>query len=352
MAGRKAHGGGALWILTALVYVALLTAFMLDFVFLNSSPFILYSFIFFLIFGVLLGMHAKWISPAVLVSMAFIVVSAIMYMTNAALQQFVWLNLSIIGYYLLISAVIGLLIDALVYNAEIKRRVSSIGERISARFSKKGLRYAPLIVALLLMAAPVWPSGPLHFPQNSRVVYAAYYGNTTTNSSFLLISDPPPYQYVVDLCTSGTNAVANVSIESGTPVQAFLFRNQSALSNAINKSAGYPFSKYAGIFKEYAASSAYSDGTTGVSSVTVPNYSCSYMALLYDNLTSVRISYSIRYYGLIYGYKTVKTPDYSAPYEATGTSSMVNGMTFLTKSYAWMVNSAELEGRLAALNAS
>ncbi len=329
MIGPKPKAGSMLRIFTKIAYLALLTLFVLEFVFLNSNAFILYSFLFFVAFGVLLGLYQKWIGPTVMVSIGFVVVGSLMYLSNAVLLRFTWLNLSILGYYLLISIVIGMLIS-------FYQHFSVLGKYASKMLKGKFLRYAPLAAAIVLIAAPIWPVGPYinHLPVVERLTHFSYYGNTSYSDSFTLISDPPPYQYVVNLCTNGTLASANVSIQADTPTWAFMFIDAKGLSSAINESAGHSYNVYVDTFSKYANRSLFTDGAAAKASITVPNKGCSYMALLYDNLTTAKIAYTIRYFGVVQGHGAIAVLNYTYLYTINGVSNVAQSINFVSSRYA------------------
>ncbi len=310
----------------------------MEFVLLDNSAFILYSFLLFLALGAALGFMQRRISETLLVSIAFIALSSMLYITSAKGLQFVWINLSIVGYYLLISAVIGIFIDtAIDEKGSVRRHIAGLENFIKRLTKDNRAWYAAAFVAVLLLAAPIWPAynGVPHSASYNMVEDAAYYGNGTNSSSYLLIDDPPPYNYTIGLCSNGTSAYAHVSVQSKSgPAYAFLFRNLTDVRNVESKAENWPFSEQISIYKSYADASMYSSGTIANSGISMPNYSCSYMVIMIDNLSSIKVSYNISYYGLQHKYVTIREAEPSGLISANSTSNMYSGMVYLARIYA------------------
>lgn len=352
MAKASLYGFRAARLLAAALWVVLIAAFAEEFVFLNNSAFILYAFLLFVALGALIGVRRQYIGGVLMASMAFIAVSSILYVAKAVLMQFVWLNLAIIGYYLLVSLLIGLSISMFAESNGWTHRLARLERFLSTILSRKVVAYAAISAALLLMAAPVWPAS-LTVPQSQYVnvtEYVAYHGNATNASSYTLIASPPPYNYTVGLCANGTDASARVSVQrkDGTSY-AFLFSNLSAMRSAASSAAGYPFARQLGIYRAHAEQSLY-DGNSSIAaaSVRLPDFGCAYMVLLYSNLSTIRIGYNISYYGLIHKYESVRVPGPSSVLVVNRTSGIVNGMGFLMRNYANAAALAESNGTESA----
>lgn len=329
-------GGRVLRMLAGALLLALVAAFTLEFVYLNSSAFILYSFPLFLALGAFLGVYERHITAAAAAAIVFIAVAATFYTADSILLQFVWENLAIIGYYLLISAVVGIFISILAEANGWKARFSLTASRLSRMAHSRAAGYAAVVAAAALLAAPIWPSS-MGVPISQYVnmtEYVQYYGNITSAASYTQITDPPPYNYTTALCANGTNGRADVHFQRiGGAAYAFLFDNKSAMQKAAQSAMSYPFHMQPGIYRQYASAYLYSKGTNASASIDVPDYGCAYMVLLFGNLSTVRVGYSISYYGLTGRYEQKMGPSPEAVLVVNGTSDIVGGISYISRRY-------------------
>ena len=340
-------GGRAARTIAYALYAVLIALFVLEFVDLNNAAFILYSFLAFIALGVFLGVYSKHTGAVLAMAMVFIAVSSVFYVANALFLQFVWINLAIVGYYLLISAVIGIFIATLAESSSWQRRLSGIVKRISRPAYGRAAGYAAIITAVALLIAPIWPSSQTVTPTDytNTINYTSYYGNATNATSYTLISDPLPYNYTIGLCANGTNASAAVSVRRVDGIAyAFLFGNESAMQSAAALAASWPFPGQVAIYRAHASSYMRTDNSTATGSVAIPDHGCAYMVLLFRNLSTVRVAYNISYFGLLHAYKTERVPIRGATMTVNGTSNAVRGMQYLGRTYAAALLAAELNG--------
>ncbi len=184
----------ALWLFLAAVFLAYFTIT-------NNAYFILYAFPLFVILGVLSAFSDKLSTYEIVGALAFIIAGSLLYMGKSitayygifsiaafftvyiiemkreyklysysvlALPDLLYflgffanlnfaINTAIVGYYLLIGAVISIFISA----AFGESKLHKIRKRFSP--SKKTVRmvpYAAVVVAIALIIAPIWPTGP------------------------------------------------------------------------------------------------------------------------------------------------------------------------------------------------
>ncbi len=183
-----------------LLFLLLSALFIANFVVLNNSGFILYSFPLFIILGFFGFLSERLSRYEIIASLSFIVAGALLYSGKLLMQYYAIfslvvflfisifingtehkilaysffalpdalyfigfisnanfaINSAIIGYYLLISAVISLFLTAAAgdskFHAKIIKALSH--ETLNAR-----LKYAAIIIMALLILAPVWPLG-------------------------------------------------------------------------------------------------------------------------------------------------------------------------------------------------
>ena len=232
----------ALWLFLAAVFLAYFTIT-------NNSYFILYAFPLFVILGMLSAFSDKLSTYEIIGALAFIIAGSILYMGKSAsayygifsiaaffavyiidmkreyklysysvlalpdLLYFLGffantnfvINTAIVGYYLLIGAVISIFIST----AFGEPKLSKIRKRFSQ--SKKIIHitpYAAIIVAVVLITAPIWPVGPslsLGMLPHARVNINASLLEHQPNSSTVY------YPIMVDYAALSGYTIANLS---------------------------------------------------------------------------------------------------------------------------------------------
>ncbi len=348
MSKRSPKGSRAARALAAALYAVLIAAFVTEFVYLNNPSFILYSFLLFVALGAALGVHSRYTGGVILIAMAFVAAGSMLYFWGAVLLPFVWLNLSIVGYYLLISAVIGITVRMAAESNGLEKRIAAAEKALGGLAGRDTAVYAGIAVAALLLLAPIWPAS-VAVPQSeyvNRTVYAPHYGNASETAQYQIAASPPPYAYPVSLCANGTGAIADVSVlrTGGAPVYAFLFRNSSTMQKAAEDAAGYPVSTQPGIYRANSESRMYVNSTMERARAEVPDFGCSYMVLLFGNMSSVRVNYSIGYYGQVMGYREERVPNPSAVLVVNGTTDILRSMGYLGSAYVSALAANELNG--------
>ncbi|MCL5099856.1 MAG: hypothetical protein M1158_01900 [Candidatus Marsarchaeota archaeon] len=329
-------GGRAVRTLAYALYAVLAALFIIEFVELDSAPFILYSFLPFVALGILLGMYGRHTGPVIMMAIVFIAVSSIFYSMDALMLQFVWINLAIVGYYLLISAVLGIFIAMAAESNGLSRHLKAAARNISKFMSGRAAGYAAIIIAVALLVAPIWPSSLTvqltDYTNATRAVQ--YYGTAINASSFTVIADPWPYNYTIPLCANGTNATAVVSVRrTNGMAYAFLFGNESSMQGAFAATAGWPVPRQPGIYRAHAKYTIETDNSTAAASIAIPSHSCAYMVLFFENLSTIRVTYNINYFGLLQKYVTVRVPVPGATMVINKTSDVVSSMRYLSSNY-------------------
>ncbi len=183
-----------------LLYLIIILSFISYFVILNNPLFILYSFIIFIIFAFILAFLPDFIEHMIALSIIFIISSAIIYSGMVAYialyslvafavlatalkfelfgkykfyiflaaflpilfyilklytyQDFI-INIAIVGYYLLISTVFGILIGMAIGEKKITKISTRISKNISSH--KKPYSLAALFIAVIILFYPFWP---------------------------------------------------------------------------------------------------------------------------------------------------------------------------------------------------
>ncbi|EQD59442.1 conserved hypothetical protein, membrane [mine drainage metagenome] len=162
---------------------------------------ILYSFLFFVVLGLVAAHKYKYTEYVVIASIGIIVISSLAYFSipNGTYAAFA-INLAIIGYYLLISAVISIFASIIAENNNLH-----IGKRVAKAFAGKQKQiYAFMIaIGILFLVLPLWPDGS--FINYSVLPYAALHitsvnqpAHAYSNGTYLLIINLSNYSSVIN----------------------------------------------------------------------------------------------------------------------------------------------------------
>ncbi|MCL5434283.1 MAG: hypothetical protein M1559_01045 [Candidatus Marsarchaeota archaeon] len=315
---------------TAICYVVF-ALFLLYFVVLNNSYFILYSFVLFVALGIMLSIYEKFTDLAIGVAMAIIVGSSVAYLSTAidiAAYSFAALafyaafllftdvrnprinltiaiaallpaglysagiagasplviNVAILGYYLLISVVLGIFLSA-VYS---ESRLEKAARRLSARIkrSSAGISICLIIIGLALLFGPVWPTGThYNLAATPHAAIELDIPSGTFNSTYVPLN-LTPYRYLLNgnfsnmrfyVGSKGINAsVVGVPV-SVKNVTVLLYANSSLLRAGAGK-VGIYFFPY---------NSSFGKGLAKSYNVSLLNSSAASEPVAYENITGM-----------------------------------------------------------------
>lgn len=219
------------------VWAALVFFFFIYFIFLNNGNFILFSFIGFVAFSLVTFRYREFLNSAVIFSLSFIVVGTFFYMFGQEAKQFVGINLGILGYYFLISAVILVFLDMVYESNQIGRsRAAMIFGRAKPHL-RKYVPYLLLVAGVAALVMPVWPLGTQLHTSLLPYIPVTVRGNGA--------SDSGP-NYIIRLNLSNYSQMVNpqssnlaVYYANGTEIRALLLGRYSPAGNisiGINKS--------------------------------------------------------------------------------------------------------------------
>ncbi len=329
---RKVEGEGISLAETILLvlYAAIAVVLMVYFVAVDDIMFILYSFIGFIALGVILSFANSYIKYTMLISIAFILYSAIVYynmplavvytiitilvlavlvssrlyhgdpfhMLVAFLAAFalcavlfpfrsVTINVSILGYYLLVSAVLALFIqEAALFDAKAERLVrkwfGSVSRRLAPRRIEIGYIVAVLIMVLLISS--MQPS----IITSKAVERVPALLQSTENYIFSTYT-------IQNLCSPGYGAKAELSIMGNHETSVFIPGTADNLSSALaGTSPGFGYANFLGRFKDYSIASYINESTINFST-TIPDGNCISYVILAANQETVRASVTLAY---------------------------------------------------------
>lgn len=138
------------------LYTAFVVAtflFLMYFIILGNAHYILYSFVFFLFLSVVLATHKRYLWYSIIGALLSVAVGVLFYIT---LNESYGINISIIGYYLLLSVLLAVYEKTL---AQKSRRIKKLAAWTLSGFSRwRDFLYAAVIVSLLVvLVSPLWP---------------------------------------------------------------------------------------------------------------------------------------------------------------------------------------------------
>ncbi len=191
---RQADVGKLTMLASLALFFVLAVLFLAYFIITNNSYFILYSFPLFVIFGIVASASKRLTEYEVIAALSFIIVGSIMYFLGFWKNANFSINTAIVGYYLLISAVISIFISIA---AEDSKRYHKF-EKFLSRLSKdRRIQYVAIAVFVLLLVLPIWPTGQsLSFGRipNAQIIINNSLLEPVTNSSDFNYSVIIPYQ--------------------------------------------------------------------------------------------------------------------------------------------------------------
>ena len=319
------------------LYAILALCFVLEFVILNNSQMILYSFLIFIAIGVISGFYENISKNLIIAALVFIIIGSAFYFIQAKFST-IGINVAIVGYYLLISAVIGIFISVMIGNGnESKVEKSFIG------FIKKhkiNISYIGIIAALVLLLGPFWPQStavPLSQYINVSVPY--YYNvSAQSYSNYSVAMSPTPYYVSDPICISGSNVTLGISFTSSAASNVFFFSNETFLSEVENStSVNMPFHGYLDAFSNHNNGKVV--GSASGSIVGHMANGCGYIVLLsnYTVSTKFHVKASFIQQDLAYKIKAVPAPNAIMVIKRTG--SILQSIGFLEINYRNLTNS-------------
>ena len=266
------------------IYGILTSIFLAYFIVLNNSAMILYSLIIFIGLGFLLSSHKNYTENAIIIAVILISSSEITYFVNifSLLQiyviiiiiaaiiipyivpkaltpysylallmplllyfskfnqfSFFAINVAVIGYYLLISAAISMLI-ILIFKAG-KRRTRKKMRMLSIHGANVITTFV-LIAGLILLMAPIWPAGPSHFltgevPHIPITIYNTR--NVATPDQFIyslslnrsLVIKPGEYSIIGNYTLNINSSNFRIFYQNGTEIPALINENKNIMPN-------------------------------------------------------------------------------------------------------------------------
>ncbi|EET90248.1 MAG: hypothetical protein LVQ97_05040 [Candidatus Micrarchaeales archaeon] len=300
--GRTAYSNLAV----AVCYV-IFALFLLYFVVLNNSYFILYSFVLFVALGVMLSIYEKFTDLSIGIAIAIIVGSSVAYFSTAtaiAVYSFAALafyaafllftdvrdsrinltiaiaaflpaglysagiagsgplviNVAILGYYLLISVVLGIFLS-MVYS---ESRLEKAALRLKAwiKRSSAGISICLIIIGVALLFGPVWPTGThYNLAATPHAAIGLKVPSGAFNSTYVSLN-LTPYRYLLNGNFSNMRfyagaAAINASVV-GVPVSVknvtvLLYANSSRLRSENGRIMIYFFPYNSSFGKSLAA---------------------------------------------------------------------------------------------------
>ncbi|MEM0154663.1 MAG: hypothetical protein QW814_02405 [Methanothrix sp.] len=213
----------ALWLFLA-------TMFLAYFIVTNNSYFILYAFPIFVVFGILSAFSERFTRYEIVGALAFIIAGTMLYMGKGAFAYYAIfsimaffvlyaidmkreyklysysvlalpdllyfsgflsnvnfaINTAIVGYYLLISAVISIFIVTIASESTLHKASKRL---IHSRGTKLNMQYIAVVIGIALIAAPIWPVG------QSLTFGAIPHAKITVNNSLLEYKTNSSYAY-------------------------------------------------------------------------------------------------------------------------------------------------------------
>ncbi len=280
------------------LYLAILMVVLLFLVVLNNSELILYSFIAFAFIGIVLSRDYRNAGMALVSSTIIISVSSIFYYSvNATRGSLILQNIGIVGYYLLISSIIALLIR--LAHDSTAPKLGSLFDPLRKFWKKSNSVVVPALgflgIAILLL--PIWPLGMhIHTSLMPYIPVIIYQISHTYNSSqYILNLDLSKYPTLINPQRSNMllyidGNVTDVSVIGSAPKlynMTLLISTKAKISNRTN-------------MRLYITS--YSTGFNNYTK-TIQHYDSAASSRIYalaGNLTNVgkNITITERYYGL------------------------------------------------------
>ena len=319
------------------LYFLLTTVFFLEFILLNNSPMILYSFLIFIAIGIIAGFYDSISKGMVIAALAFIILGSLLYFALAGFST-IGINIAIIGYYFLISAVIGIFISVMIENNDNFK----IREKVIVFVKKRSeeIAYAGIIIALALLLGPFWPQStavPLSEYVNVSVPY--YYNvSAQSYSNYSVAMSPTPYYMSNPVCISGSNATLNISFTSSGTIDVFFFSNGTFLSEVENSTSGSgPFSKYLDAFSGHNNGNAIGSESGSITGHMMNN--CGYVVLLSNYTVSTRFHVKADFIQQDIAYKIKVVPEPNAIRIINSTGDILQSIGFLEINYRNLTNS-------------
>jgi hypothetical protein len=191
---RKARHNKLLTILTITVYLALAVTFLAYFVILNNSKLIIYSFAVFFLLGILISAKERLITYTAILAAAVISTVFISYSNSGlnSLLSYVSSGLGILGYYLLISAILALFLR-LIYknNGLYKIKIIRVFRHYIVH-NKNAITILTLVIGVVLLLLPIYPMGVTVPLSNQPYIPISLFGmhktNVSTNSTLYAMS--------------------------------------------------------------------------------------------------------------------------------------------------------------------
>jgi hypothetical protein len=333
-----------------ILYLFMATIFLLYFVVVNLSIFILYSFLLFVALGIIFSYKEKLVEYLILISIILIFSASTAYFMNAwmyapysiiAFIVFIFIllvhksietrhmlaiftaiilpivfyatnffkfpdyliNVAIIGYYSLIAAVIAIFISMLAHNWEL-----NIGKRISNTINRHSTIFKVIAIALpiILILTPIYivnESTQVITYTNRTVPYLVYVNSSSNYSTAVSVQ---PYYMPIVICPPGANTTATIHIQSESAASFFLLNGSTNYSSATVSSGAPTYLYYNSSFSKYSYAKALAIKNTTIKSWI--SDSCTYLVVLSPNATKVSLKANYTYTKQVEKFRMVKVP--------------------------------------------
>ncbi len=333
--GKKAKTNAIRYLLVAL-YFLLTVFFFLEFVLLNNSPMILYSFLIFIAIGIIAGFYESVSKSMVIAALAFIILGSLLYFAFAGFST-IGINVAIIGYYFLISAVIGIFISVMIENNDnpkIRKKVTGFVKKRSEKIA-----YAGIIIALVLLLGPFWPQSAAVARSQYINVSLPYYYNVSAQSysNYSVAMSPTPYYMSNPVCISGSNVTLSISFTSSDTIDVFFFSNGTFLSEVENSTFGnMPFTTYLDAFSGHNNGKAIESKSGSITGHMMNG--CGYIVLLSNYTVSAKFHVRADFIQQDIAYEIKSVPAPNAIRVINSTGNILQSIGFLELNYRNLTN--------------
>ncbi len=204
--------------------IIMATFFFLEyFILLGNALYILWSFVLFLAFAVALSFREEYVRYATLGGLFCVVAGALIYL---GVDVAPGINTSIIGYYLLISAMLAIYIRAFMQKPGHTRRLAALA---SSGFAKRRYPiYAIVTIGLLaLLVLPVWPTPSVRASSSLPYVPIEVYSNSNA---------PLPESITININASRYVGMENRNLDN----VRFLFDNGTEIPAMVSATTPVP----------------------------------------------------------------------------------------------------------------
>ena len=206
------------------VWSTIVSLFLLYFILLNNQELMSISFVGFVALSFLIFRHKRLFGVLLFSALVFIIVGEIYYFFTGTILwdiQSIGINLSIIGYYLLITSVLSLVLS--VAYEKVSRHKGRLVKSINRMKTGTAsiLPQSMLMVGILLLILPIWPTGvQVHLKQ------LPYLQLSIDKAAYQQYSGGP---YLLDLNLSNYSLLLNPQRSN----ILFYYRNSTAINTSI-----------------------------------------------------------------------------------------------------------------------